>query len=200
MIPSMTSLIPDAFDAGADELWKARARGEPTQKADVARIFRTAWQAWNVAHPSESLTDHAINNAKKRASRARNPLFDALAEATGSNPAQMTSTGSKTLATALAEIKEASPDVTPDQITDAALKYKRIHRDWPLTSMALAKHWGECGPEGAGDTRSRKLDPYAPPPANWRELALKRFPGTNVSGTPWEELGISVRADILKTA
>lgn len=181
---------PDGFDAGAEAVWEAKKRGETILKADLARIVRTAYQAFQIDHPPPKEAQ-----PPKGKLRARNPLFDALAEATGSVPTQLTKTGAKTIGVALAEIQEASPEVTPEEIHHAAKTYKRLHKDWPLTATALSKHWGEVS--GGSDTESRKRDPYLPPPENWQDYAMKKFPGTLVHVTPWADLSISVRSDIL---
>lgn len=45
-------------------------------------------------------------------------------------------------ATALRDIKEVSPEVTPDDIKVKASAYRNAHPEWDLTPTALAKHWG----------------------------------------------------------
>lgn len=87
---------------------------------------------------------------------ARNPLHDALAEAEGSNPAELTKTRARTIGVALAEIQKASPDVTPDEIARRARAYPQVMPPGTkLTAPALASHWARCG-SGSG----REYRPY----------------------------------------
>lgn len=182
----------DAFDQGAEAVWEARARGEKLMKPDLARIFRTTFQAYQISNPPQAAV---LPNTKR--TRARNPLFDALAEATGSNPENLTKTGGRTIGNALAEIAEAYPGLTVEDIHQTALTYKRNHRDWPLTPMALSKHWAECFSGGSERTKSAKKDPYLEPP-HWKPTALRMYPGSEVSGMEWLKIPITIRADILR--
>ena len=76
--------------------------------------------------------------------RERNPLMDAIAlHAEGSDPAQVTKTRWGAIGKALAEIKEVSPDVTPEEIVARAKQYRKKY-DWNLTATALASHWASC--------------------------------------------------------
>jgi hypothetical protein len=81
--------------------------------------------------------------AKTGEPRPRNLLFDALAASCGWNPQKMTRVASKVVAVALAEIREADPEVTPEQIAQNARTYRSRHPTWPLTPTALSKNWAE---------------------------------------------------------
>lgn len=78
--------------------------------------------------------------------RKRDEIFDALAELHGGAdtlPRQM----AKTIATALADIRAASPDVTPEEIHRRVNNY--FHLSWnrehvPPSAMALGKWWSDC--------------------------------------------------------
>lgn len=76
--------------------------------------------------------------------RARNPLFDALATATGEQPLELTTTAGRAIGVALAEIRKASPDVTPEEIHRRAENYRRHMPHATLTAHALKAHWGRC--------------------------------------------------------
>lgn len=76
--------------------------------------------------------------------RPRNPLLDALASATGSNPLQVPPSAWGGFAKALAEIRAVSPDLTAEEIKRRAANYRSHMRDATLTAPALAKHWAKC--------------------------------------------------------
>lgn len=76
--------------------------------------------------------------------RARNPLIDALATFERIPLAEITrSTGSR-LGKALADIHEATPEVTPEEISRRADNYRLTFLNCATTATALAKHWGTC--------------------------------------------------------
>lgn len=77
----------------------------------------------------------------ERAPRARDPLFDALAESEGSDPREVTRRAARTIGVALAEIRNATPDVTPVEITRRAALWPQHFPDATFTASALAKHW-----------------------------------------------------------
>ena len=59
--------------------------------------------------------------------------------------AELGKAGWKRAAKALAEIREVSPDVTPEEIDRRAQNYRGHLGGAMLTSTALAKHWARCG-------------------------------------------------------
>ncbi len=79
---------------------------------------------------------------KPRKPVERNPVLDALVESCGWEIATTTRPAWAQAATALRDIKEASPDVTADDIKAKAAAYRKAHPDWDLTPTALSKHWG----------------------------------------------------------
>jgi len=95
----------------------------------------------------------AASEAKKP--RPRNELCDALASACGCDPLQMTSSAARTCAVKAAEIKKASPDVTPDEMNRRAQCYRSKYREAALTPAALCGHWAEFGSNGYAPS-----DPY----------------------------------------
>lgn len=132
----------------------------------------------------------------RKPSRKRNALFDALAEASGANPAALTRSGATRVATALSEIKEASPDVTPEQISAAAAKYRRLHPTWEATATAFSAHWGEIS-DGGGRTERQKRDPYQEPPL-WRPVAHGLWPDAEIHNLPWSEVSLTCRIAIIE--
>lgn len=89
--------------------------------------------------------------------RGRNPLFDALAESTGSIPSEVVGAAARACGVALAAILKASPDVTVDGIRRRAQNYATHFRDAALTPSALAKHWALC--HAAKSVRARNEFP-----------------------------------------
>ncbi len=78
-----------------------------------------------------------------RKPRERNPMMDALAVCDG-GPQGLTSTAWGRIAKAMKEIREASPDVDPSEITRRRANYFTHYPDAYCTSTALAAHWGLC--------------------------------------------------------
>ena len=94
-----------------------------------------------------------VPRSKPRAERERNIAFDALAEATGSDPRKLTRSAARTIGVALAEIAEAEsnevvgpfpPDIVAKNIRRAAVLFRQRHPEWELTPMSLAKWWPTC--------------------------------------------------------
>ena len=192
-LPFTVSAAPkDAFDLMADELIRAKLEADKTgrklYKADLSSIMRTFYQAWQVAHPPAPTPIVR----QKRASVARNPLFDALASLTGSDPAGLTKTAARTVAVALAEIREVCPNLTVDEINYRVKRYKDLHPQWPLTAMAICKNWSEIG--GGYRTKSGKDNIYVEP-NGWRPFAAKIHP--NLAQQEWRDICVGYGAQIL---
>ena len=103
---------------------------------------------------------------KPRAERERNPAFDALAEATGSDPTKLTRSAARTIGVALAEIAEAEtsevagpcpPDLLAKNIREVARRFRQRHPEWDLTPMSLAKWWPTCQEIVPESTRTRTV-------------------------------------------
>lgn len=79
--------------------------------------------------------------------KARNALFDVLAETQGSDPKALTKREATKVGVALAEIRTASPGVTVEEIR---LRAKNYRHKFPgtYTANALASHWSECAANG----------------------------------------------------
>lgn len=103
---------------------------------------------------SESNTERG--SAKPEQARPRNLLFDVLAEATGNRVSEMVGRPAAACGTALASIRKATPDVTPEEIRRRAANY-RTHFDAALTPSALANQWAKC--HAAKDGARRQLSP-----------------------------------------
>lgn len=125
-------------------------------------------------------------------------LFEALAVATGVKLTELTKSQRGRINAALAEIIVATPNVTPEEIHRRARAYKKAHYQWDLTPTSLCSHWSEFSVDLEAKTAAAKRDVYQKEPAGWLKAAEKAFPGIDFSGRKWEDLSVSIRADILK--
>jgi len=98
-------------------------------------------------------TEPSVEPRSKPLERERNIAFDALAEATGSDPTKLTRSAARTVGTALAEIADAETDevagpcpadILAKKIHRAAVLFRQRHATWDLTPMSLAKWWPTC--------------------------------------------------------
>lgn len=126
-------------------------------------------------------------------------LINALCSACGLSVPQMTKPALRTAATALSYIRQVTPDVSEAEIGRRAECYKRRYPTWVLSPMALAKHWGEFAVTQEQRTAAAKRDAYTEP-ANWRSTATRLWPGINLEGFQWNDLSITLRADIARAS
>jgi hypothetical protein len=90
-------------------------------------------------------TKEAFNQAGPAApTSAGSERFIALCLSIQSNPDQLTKPERSKVASALAEITTASPEVTPEEIHRRAKNYPSHFRNAALTAKALAAHWSLC--------------------------------------------------------
>lgn len=91
--------------------------------------------------------------AKAKTTRKRDLCFDALAVACGHNLGELTKSGAQSIGDALAKIRGASPDVTPEEIARRVATYRSRHPQRRFSEQAIAKDWSRLG---GGGTRSRE--------------------------------------------
>jgi hypothetical protein len=121
------------------EASRARRSGDSRTNGDRPPGKRRA----NVSGPDPAPTPP---QTQERKARERNPLHDTLAEIEGSNPHELTASRARTIGVALAEIKRATPDVTPQELHRRAEIYPQVlPPGTTLTAPALATHWARCG-------------------------------------------------------
>jgi hypothetical protein len=123
-------------------------------------------RASRIRHNSVTeVCDKTVTRVEKRredtiapkAARERNPLFDALAEATGQNAEQITKSAGGQIGKALAEIKAVSPEITAEQIKERAANYRTHFKDdIAISPSALAKWWGLCDKPKGGNFRQHE--------------------------------------------
>lgn len=183
----------------ADEIIAAKRKFEMNaktfMKSDVESIVRALWF-----------------EEKKKGKRRRkpkgvkipqvNPLFDALALATGTKDLrEVTRNAGKMIGVALRDIAEVTLDLEPAEIYRRAAAYKSRHPTWDLTATALAKHWGEFG--RGEQTRSARTDPYQIPKFDWLAIMRARYPGAVLvdslaSGeSTWSDIPIDIRKSVI---
>lgn len=133
----------------------------------------------------------------------RDLLFDAIANVCGVDLNGLTREYAKRIATAKRDILEASPDVTPDEVTKRAEAWRRKYPTCPLTPQALANHWPSLG-ETQRLTRGAKRDNYIEP-EGWK-TSREAQDAMNASDETWQiiiargwfNLAVDIRATILK--
>lgn len=110
----------------------------------------------------------------KRSKGVRDPLFDTLATACGMNLKEITRSAAKAVGVALAGIRTATPDVTPEEITLRVNTYKRIRSGWALTPGSIEKYWPTLG-TGRATAKAAENDPRIKQgaPVGWREHLQK---------------------------
>jgi uncharacterized protein YdaU (DUF1376 family) len=86
--------------------------------------------------------------------RNPNPVLDAMAVVECGATTGLTTQDYARIGKALKTIREASPDVTPEEIARRARNYRTHFDNIVITASALAKHWARC--KSAGN--------YTPPP------------------------------------
>lgn len=122
-------------------------------------------------------TGKGMDLAPDKPARARNPLFDALAEAAEGVPPGGKATNGGKIAKALQTIREAQPDVTPEEIRRRARNYAGAMPSGSLlTATALACHWHRC--DGLHATNGN----HNPPPSTAEDHKKGFFHGIDEHG------------------
>ena len=137
--------------AALNELWDNRPKPQTTVSGNrESHPAETADHGFGEQGNAVSCREHkstaesTAGDCAARAPRPRNELFDALCEIEGSNPLEIGRKGGR-IAGALRQIKEATPDVTPDEIRRRAANYRETWPTITLTATALATHWAKFG-------------------------------------------------------
>ena len=148
--------------------------------------------------------------AAQKSQKPADPCFIAIARIEGADPDQLTASGAKTIAIALASIRKVSQDVTPEEIKRRADGYVRIMPSGTrITAHALAKHWARCGEVGLGangpaDRTSRRIGAIEPEPEGWRDFINETAPGTlyarggDQEGAQWASIEAAHRRYIIE--
>lgn len=143
--------------------------------------------------------DKGINTSEPaKPARVRDPLFDALAIADGSDPRQLTPTHAKRIGVALAQLRKACPDLTPAEIQRRARIYASVMPSGTrCTASALAANWAKCGGTPIIAIISA-TSPACPPPEGWRTTMERLYPdnAVNREGRSWAEVPEAIRAEV----
>lgn len=148
--------------------------------------------------PSETVSVSNNTSAQPKAGRVRDPLFDALAIADGSNPTELTKAHGKRIGVALAEIRKASPDVTAAEIARRSRIYASVMpAGTRCTAPALAANWAKCGGTYI-KTSPREFEVIPAPPADWRIRLEKAYPenAVNAENRAWDTLDAGIRRKV----
>jgi hypothetical protein len=111
---------------------------------EAAELFAVPPAAPEPTPPPPPAPAPATPAATPPRTRDRNPLFDALAEATDGAPSQLTADTARAVGVSLAKIVKVSPDLTPFEIARRAANYHTHFDGAALTAPALARHWARC--------------------------------------------------------
>lgn len=111
----------------------------------------------------------------KRSRGVRDPLFDTLATATGMNLKEMTKAAAQGVGIALAGIRTATPDVTPEELILRVGAYRRKHPTYALTAKSIEKYWPTLG-TGRATAQAAAQDPRvaAGAPKGWQDWMRRR--------------------------
>ena len=143
--------------------------------------------------------DKGINTSEPaKPARVRDPLFDALAIADGSDPRQLTPTHAKRIGVALAQLRKACPSLTPAEIARRARIYASVMPSGTrCTASALAANWAKCGGDPLPSLASPTA-PEAPPPEAWRTTMERLYPdnAVNREGRTWAEVPEAIKAEV----
>ncbi|MBK8477563.1 MAG: hypothetical protein IPL39_15055 [Opitutaceae bacterium] len=139
--------------------------GQPSasvsQREVLAPLATSEELRQNSEEPLPGLAGGAVVKITKQ--RKPDPLFDALAlHAEGSATDSLTKSAKRTVAVALAEIREASPDLTAAEIQRRAEHYRQHFTGAACTACALAKHWARCATPPTTTGRPAQPQPLRP--------------------------------------
>lgn len=135
--------------------------------------------------------------------KPRDPIFDALAIASGFDLATITRPAAGRIAKAKADIIAVSPNVTPEQIADAAKALAKKYQGAPVTPTSISSHWAEFRSESVKVVKITA-------PAGWLAVLREMYP-TSIyfqaggqfeikaeSDAGWSQIPASVRMAIEK--
>lgn len=155
----------------------------------------------NPTPSSSSSVSPSVNTsgaAKPPRERVRDELFDALALADGSDPKQLTPNHAKRIGVALAQIRKACPDLTPNEIHRRARIYTSVMPAGNRrTASALAANWAKCGGRPIV-AMSGPFAPELPAPGNWRETMERLYPNNAVNreNRGWGDVPKEIREEV----
>lgn len=89
---------------------------------------------------------HSLNGQRQpsKPQRAPDPLFDALANACGCKPSELTKNAARAVGFALSQIRDVMPDLTSAEIERRAKNYHGHFPNATITANALSNQWAKC--------------------------------------------------------
>ena len=162
----------------------------------VASATNAANARWHSAPDASAMRPHAVRNAtaedpqcdsdaeamQRRGEESREPVapakpprkprkpdptFDAVIEACGYNPAELTKQSRGAINAAVKQLKDVEAD--PDDIHRRARAFAKRWPDITLTAPALAKHWPQLAEARAGPDQRRNGQPAEVGSAAWEQ-------------------------------
>lgn len=130
-----------------------RSYNRKTEKTGKTLILRPA------SPTAGEVLENGLVEAKPKAGRKMDPCFDALSELDG-GPNGLTRRAAQAVGVALADIRHATPGVSPEEIRRRAKNLPLHFPQATCTAFSLAKHWSRC--VEAPITDQRRTTP--PPP------------------------------------
>jgi hypothetical protein len=148
-----------------DDLERRRAAGKAAADArwnatrNAIRIPKRS-RSPNAEEQVKEQEEEQETSSPEKPARARDALFDALATATDRDPTGMTRREQRACGTALADIRRATPTLTPAELQRRAAHYRAHFPQAALTPSALANQWSACDRppmSAAKETRAERL-------------------------------------------
>ena len=186
-------------------LKSAQAKAKAHVKGGSTTLATKAQPKVNTPSPSSVFTLQDSILPPGKPGRARDGLFDALAQACGNDPLQMTASAARVCAVKMNEIKRAMPTVTAAEIQKRAAAYRKKYRDAALTPAALCAHWGNLGDSGH-DNGPKSPGLYQEPAFDWQTAIREKWPLTDYPARQrweegsWSDVPLDRRAEILRSA
>ena len=142
--PTCPAVVPMASGQNADKTGTREEKRRGEERRDTESDPAPAEPGARAEAPPPARLKLLPSTADAPPARPRNVLLDALASATGSDPAQVPPTAWGGIATALAQIRSVCPDLIAEELHRRAAHYRLHMRGATLTATALAKHWALC--------------------------------------------------------
>jgi hypothetical protein len=111
---------------------------------ELKDVYRDRSMEKPQADKQGALELHGTNGSKP--AKARDLIFEALAEAEGIDISRLTPAARGRLNKSRSEILEVDPDATPDLVRMAARNWKKKGYTAPATARTIANHWAELTP------------------------------------------------------
>ena len=150
-------------EAGSKGGRSSTSKTEATSKQNASVLLKPG-PARPVPSPEQ---EHLAPAKPPRKPRKPDPTFDAVIEACGYNPAELTKQSRGAINAAVKQLKDVEAD--PDDIHRRARAFAKRWPDITLTAPALAKHWPQLAEARAGPDQRRNGQPAEVGSAAWEQ-------------------------------